>query len=99
MQAVIPAAGEGTRLRPLTDTRPKALVEVAGRPILTHCFEQVLELPVSEFLVIVDDRGDQIREAYGEPFGDVKRPSAPIGTGARTKDSRVTPRCRCSTGE
>ncbi|WP_143414201.1 2-C-methyl-D-erythritol 4-phosphate cytidylyltransferase [Halovenus aranensis] len=39
MQAVIPAAGEGTRLRQCTTGQPKALVDVAGKPILTHCLE------------------------------------------------------------
>jgi glucose-1-phosphate thymidylyltransferase len=42
MQAVVLAAGEGTRLRPLTENKLKALVEVAGEPILTHCLDQLV---------------------------------------------------------
>jgi glucose-1-phosphate thymidylyltransferase len=43
MKAVVLAAGEGTRLRPLTEDKPKGMVEVNGKPILTHCFEQLAE--------------------------------------------------------
>lgn len=68
MQAVVPAAGEGTRLRPLTDETPKALVEVAEKPILTHCFEQLVELGVDELIVVVGYESEAIRERYGEAF-------------------------------
>lgn len=71
MKGVVPAAGRGTRLRPLTDEKPKGLVEVAGSPILTHCFEQLRSAGVSEFVVVVGYRGEQIREYYGEAFEDV----------------------------
>ncbi|GAA0534940.1 UTP--glucose-1-phosphate uridylyltransferase AglF [Halorubrum ejinorense] len=68
MKAVILAAGKGTRLKPLTDDRPKALVEVAGRPLLEHVFEQLLEVGISEFVVVVGHRKHQIIDRYGDGF-------------------------------
>lgn len=68
MRAVVPAAGEGTRLRPLTDDTPKALIEVAGRPILTHCFERLVALDVEELIVVVGYGGERIVDRYGEAF-------------------------------
>jgi hypothetical protein len=67
---VVLAAGDGTRLRPLTSERPKGLVEVAGRPILTHCFESLVAAGVDELVVVVGYRGDDIVSYYGERFGD-----------------------------
>jgi len=67
-KAVIPAAGKGTRLRPLTDDQPKGLVEVAGKPLLTHVFESVAELGCTELVVVVGYRGDAIRDYYGDQF-------------------------------
>jgi dTDP-glucose pyrophosphorylase len=43
MKAVVLAAGEGTRLRPLTEDKPKALVEVDGQPISGHCFDRFIQ--------------------------------------------------------
>lgn len=71
MQAVVPAAGEGTRLGSLTADRPKGLVEVAGKALLTHCFETLLTLGVEELIVVVGYRGDRIRERYGDAVEDV----------------------------
>jgi len=68
MQAVVLAAGQGTRLRPLTEEKPKGLVEVDGRPILTHCFEKLAALGAEELLVVVGYRADDIIEHYGEEF-------------------------------
>ncbi len=69
MQAVVPAAGEGTRLRPLTDECPKGLVEVAGKPLLSHVFETLRGLGVSEVVVVVGYRGGDIRDHYGDTVG------------------------------
>jgi glucose-1-phosphate thymidylyltransferase len=68
MQGVVPAAGRGTRLRPLTADRPKALVEVAGKPLLAHCFERLLEVGVDELVVVIGYRGGAIVDRFGDTF-------------------------------
>lgn len=68
MQAIVPAAGEGTRLQPLTADRPKGLVEVSGEPLLTHCFNALFSVGVDELVVVVGYHGDEIRERYGDDF-------------------------------
>ncbi|QLD87620.1 nucleotidyltransferase family protein [Natronomonas salina] len=67
MHGVVPAAGRGTRLRPLTDDRPKGLVDVGGRPLLDHVFE-TLRPHVELLAVVVGYRGEQIREHYGDSY-------------------------------
>lgn len=71
MQGVVPAAGEGTRLRPLTDGRPKALVEVGGRPLLAHCFDTLVELGVDELVAVVGQGGEQIRRRFDDAFDGI----------------------------
>ena len=68
MKAVVLAAGEGTRLRPLTEDKPKGMVEVAGKPILTHCFEQLVKLGAEELLVVVGYMKEKIIDHYGDEF-------------------------------
>jgi len=71
MQAVVLAAGEGTRLRPLTEEKPKGMVEVNGKPILTHCFEQLVELGADELLVVVGYKKQVIINHYEDEFEGV----------------------------
>jgi glucose-1-phosphate thymidylyltransferase long form len=71
MQAVVLAAGQGTRLQPLTDDKPKGLVEVAGEPILTHCFDQLLELGAEELVVVVGYMKEKIIDHYGDEYDGV----------------------------
>ncbi len=62
MKAMVLAAGLGTRLRPLTNTRPKALVEVAGRPLLEITLERLRSFDVHEVIINVHHFADQIVE-------------------------------------
>lgn len=71
MQAVILAAGKGTRLRPLTESKPKPLVEVAGNPLLTYSLERCVSLGVDEIIIVVGYRGAEIIDRYGETFDGV----------------------------
>jgi glucose-1-phosphate thymidylyltransferase len=68
MKAVVLAAGEGTRLRPLTEDKPKGMVEVDGKPILTHCLEQLSDLGADELVVVVGYIQEKIIEHYGDEF-------------------------------
>ncbi|UHH26561.1 UTP--glucose-1-phosphate uridylyltransferase AglF [Halobacterium noricense] len=68
MKAVVLAAGEGTRLRPLTEDKPKGMVEINGKPILTHCFEQLAALGADGLVVVVGYRKQDIIEHYGDEF-------------------------------
>ena len=60
MKAMILAAGLGTRLRPLTDTRPKALVEVAGRTLLEITLTRLSSFGVRDFIINVHHFPDMI---------------------------------------
>ncbi|MCU4975373.1 sugar nucleotidyltransferase [Halobacteria archaeon AArc-m2/3/4] len=68
MKAVVLAAGEGTRLRPLTEDKPKGMVEVDGEPILTHCFDQLVDLGAEEFVVVVGYLKERIIDHYGDAY-------------------------------
>jgi NDP-sugar pyrophosphorylase family protein len=62
MKAMILAAGLGTRLRPLTDTRPKALVELSGRTLLEITLTRLRTFGVTEFIINVHHFADQFTD-------------------------------------
>jgi UDP-N-acetylglucosamine diphosphorylase/glucosamine-1-phosphate N-acetyltransferase len=66
MKAVILAAGEGVRLQPVTSTRPKHLIKVAGKPILERCLDAVKAVGIGEAVVVTHYMGDAIRRYFGE---------------------------------
>lgn len=67
MQAVILAAGRGTRLDSLTANLPKSLVPVGGRPILEHILSTLNSL-VEEVIIVVGYRADQVKKYFGLRF-------------------------------
>ncbi|WP_123621958.1 UTP--glucose-1-phosphate uridylyltransferase AglF [Halorubrum sp. CSM-61] len=68
MQAVVLAAGKGTRLRPLTDDKPKVLVEVNGTPLLEDVFDNLIDAGATELVVVVGYKAEQIIDRYGDEY-------------------------------
>jgi len=71
MQAVILAAGEGTRMRPLTDGTPKPMLPVADRPLVAHTADAAVEAGVDELVFVVGYRADAVRAYFGESYRSV----------------------------
>ncbi len=72
MRAMIFAAGMGTRLKPLTDTMPKALVPVAGKPLLQHLLEKLNAAGIHEAVINVHHFADMIEEWCTEHGGPMR---------------------------
>lgn len=65
-QAVLLAAGRGTRMRELTIDLPKPMVAVRGRPVLQHIIEGLQAAGVRHFLLVVGYRADVVRDHFGD---------------------------------
>ncbi len=65
MKATILAAGEGSRMRPITYTRPKVMLLLANKPILEHLLLEVREAGIREFIFIVGYCDEQVRNYFG----------------------------------
>ena len=72
MKAIIPVAGAGLRLRPLTYTQPKPLIPVAGKPILSFIIDQLTELGVDDFVFVIGYLGEKIREYVERTYPELK---------------------------
>ena len=76
MRVVVLAGGLGTRLQEETDTRPKPMVEIGGRPILWHIMKLYGSFGLSHFVVALGYKGDVIK-SYFLDYRNLSR--APLG--------------------
>ena len=65
MKAVILAAGQGTRMRPLTDDTPKVMLTIANKPILEHIIVAASKAGIKDFLIVTGYRKDLIKSHFG----------------------------------
>ena len=72
MQTVVLAAGEGTRMRPLTAATPKPMVPAAGRPLLEHTLDRAVDAGASRFVIVVGYEANQVTEHFGDDYRGVE---------------------------
>jgi N-acetyl-alpha-D-muramate 1-phosphate uridylyltransferase len=65
-RAMLLAAGRGERMRPITDSRPKPLIEIAGKPVIVYHLEALARAGVREVVINLSWLGEQIRVALGD---------------------------------
>jgi NDP-sugar pyrophosphorylase family protein len=92
LQAVILAGGLGTRMRPLTETIPKAMIEVCGKPFLHHQLQLVRDNGMSRVLLLVAHLGEKIEQRFedGASLGlqlSYSYEPSPLGTGGALKNA------------
>ncbi|HYY12923.1 MAG TPA: NTP transferase domain-containing protein, partial [Chthoniobacterales bacterium] len=64
-QAVILAAGRGTRMRELTADLPKPMIQVRGKPVLQHIVDGLRDAGVQRLVIVVGYRGDAVATFFG----------------------------------
>jgi mannose-1-phosphate guanylyltransferase len=99
MQAVILAGGLGRRMRPITETIPKPMIAVAGKPFLQRQLELLSGAGIESALLLVAYLGEQIREYFGDGanFGcniAYSFEPSPLGTGGALKNAEAQLRDR-----
>jgi bifunctional UDP-N-acetylglucosamine pyrophosphorylase/glucosamine-1-phosphate N-acetyltransferase len=87
MQTVILAAGQGTRMRPLTDTTPKPMLPVADRPLVAHTADAAVDAGASELVIVVGYEAEAVRDYFGETYREVPVTFAVQETQAGTADA------------
>lgn len=75
MKAIIPVAGAGTHLRPHTHTQPKPLIPVAGKPILGHIIDNLIQAGITEQIFVVGYLKEKIKDYVLKNFGDKIKPT------------------------
>lgn len=94
MEAMIFAAGLGTRLRPLTNDVPKALVDVGGMPILEHVARRLIDAGADRFIINTHPHAERIREfvqdrgSFGVEVVFSHEPDGPLDTAGGIRHAR-----------
>ena len=65
-KAMLLAAGEGTRLRPLTDRMPKCMVPLGGKPVLEHNIERLRSFGITELMINLHHMPQAVQEYFGD---------------------------------
>lgn len=71
-KAVIPAAGKGTRLLPLTKAIPKELIPLGAKPVLEHIVEEVVQAGITDICFVISREKTAIRSHFGAGTGGVR---------------------------
>ncbi len=71
MKCIIPAAGIGTRLRPHTHTKPKVLLSLGNKPIISHILNNVIDAGIKEIIVIVGYKKDLLVNFLESEYGKI----------------------------
>src|SRR5258708_35979840 len=92
MKAVVMAGGEGSRLRPLTVTRPKPMVPIVGRPVMEHILNLLKAHGITDVVVTVQYMASAIEDYFGDgsQFGmriSYSREEVPLGTAGSVKNA------------
>ena len=77
MKAMLLAAGRGERLRPLTDTTPKPLIEVAGKTLLDYHLEKLSAAGVSEIIINTSWLSEKIHRHIAVSYTHLTLPTTP----------------------
>jgi bifunctional UDP-N-acetylglucosamine pyrophosphorylase/glucosamine-1-phosphate N-acetyltransferase len=86
-KAVILAAGEGSRMRPLTCSRPKVMLPLANKPILEHLLLEMRQAGIDDFIFIVGYRDEQIRNTLATVRNGTSASSIPTREATGTADA------------
>ena len=82
MKAVILAGGLGTRISEESDTKPKPMVEIGGKPIIIHIMNHFAKFGVTDFVIAAGYRGYQIKEYFANYFAHNNDFTVNLGSGA-----------------
>ena len=71
MKAIIPVAGTGVRLRPLTYTQPKPLILIAGKPIISFIIDQLRSIGIEDFVFVIGYLGEKIQHFIEQTYPEI----------------------------